>query len=594
MMFKSIKFRLIGLYFVLVLIVLSIVGTFILNRLEFEQIENIKDEMVKSGDSFMGAGSDIFSKDNLDEEEVNKLIKVWSFPTYVSAFVVKGGDFTRIIATSSSMDTKELTNINALNYPLMDPSLLLGSFQGESKELLVEDVNRSSNTLHYAVPIMGKNSEVLGSLYMVASLSSVYSVLGYARSIFISAVAVALAITSVMAYFMASSVTKPIKELTASAKKMSEGNFDQEIEVKGNDEIGKLSKMFNGLNRDLGNTFDRLELERSKLNTIFDYMAEGVLAIDRNRRLVHANPIARNILSLSKNHVGSVVDFSMVNITDIDFKDVSTLSGEVNAQIKDVFYKIKYAPYKSEGKVLGVIVVLQDINEEHRLDVMRREFVANVSHELKTPITTIGSYTETMLDVDMDLESIRNFLRVIDRENNRMARLVTDLLQLSNMDYKETKWNYEVVDTYDFISTNIHSLDMLIKEKHHKVTLDVPMDINSMYVDRHGADQVFRNIFSNALKYTRKGGEINVSAKSEGASVEIIVEDNGIGIQREDLNKIFERFYRVEKSRSREMGGTGLGLSISKEILESMGGRITVESEIGEGTKMTLRFPGVA
>lgn len=593
-MFKSIKFRLIGLYFVLVLIVLSIVGTFILNRLEFEQIDNIKDEMIKSSDSFIGAGSDIFSKDTIDKKEIDKLMDVWSFPSYVSAFVVTGGDSPKIIATSSGVDTKELDHVNALNYPLLDPSLLLGSFQGEKKDLLVEDVNRSSNTLHYATPIIGKNSEVLGSLYMVANLSSVYSVLGYARSIFISAVAVALAITSVMAYFMASSVTNPIKELTASAKKMSEGNFDQEIKVKGNDEIGKLSKMFNGLNRDLGNTFDRLELERSKLNTIFDYMAEGVVAIDRNRRLVHANPIARKILSLSKNHVGSVVDFSMVNIKDIDFKDVSSLSGEVNAQIKDVFYKVKYAPYKSEGRVLGVIVVLQDINEEHRLDVMRREFVANVSHELKTPITTIGSYTETMLDVDMDLDSIRNFLRVIDRENNRMARLVTDLLQLSNMDYKETKWNYEAVDTYDFLSTNINSLDMLIKEKHHKVTLDVPMDINSMYVDRHGADQVFRNIFSNALKYTRKGGEIKVAAKSEGASVEIIVEDNGIGIQREDLNKIFERFYRVEKSRSREMGGTGLGLSIAKEILESMGGRISIESEIGVGTKMTLRFPGVA
>ncbi|WP_308553298.1 ATP-binding protein [uncultured Peptoniphilus sp.] len=593
-MFKSIKFRLIGLYFVLVLIVLSIVGTFILNRLEFEQIDNIKDEMIKSSDSFIRAGSDIFSKDTIDKKEIDKLMDVWSFPSYVSTFVVTGGDSPKIIATSSVVDTKELDRVNALNYPLLDPSLLLGSFQGEKKDLLVEDVNRSSNTLHYATPIIGKNSEVLGSLYMVANLSSVYSVLGYARSIFISAVAVALAITSVMAYFMASSVTNPIKELTASAKKMSEGNFDQEIEVKGNDEIGKLSKMFNGLNRDLGNTFDRLELERSKLNTIFDYMAEGVVAIDRNRRLVHANPIARKILSLSKNHVGSVVDFSMVNIKDIDFKDVSTLSGEVNVQIKDVFYKVKYAPYKSEGRVLGVIVVLQDINEEHRLDVMRREFVANVSHELKTPITTIGSYTETMLDVDMDLDSIRNFLRVIDRENNRMARLVTDLLQLSNMDYKETKWNYEAVDTYDFLSTNINSLDMLIKEKHHKVTLDVPMDINSMYVDRHGADQVFRNIFSNALKYTRKGGEIKVTAKSEGASVEIIVEDNGIGIQREDLNKIFERFYRVEKSRSREMGGTGLGLSIAKEILESMGGRISIESEIGVGTKMTLRFPGVA
>ncbi len=377
-MFKSIKFRLIGLYFVLVLIVLSIVGTFILNRLEFEQIDNIKDEMIKSSDSFIRAGSDIFSKDTIDKKEIDKLMDVWSFPSYVSTFVVTGGDSPKIIATSSVVDTKELDRVNALNYPLLDPSLLLGSFQGEKKDLLVEDVNRSSNTLHYATPIIGKNSEVLGSLYMVANLSSVYSVLGYARSIFISAVAVALAITSVMAYFMASSVTNPIKELTASAKKMSEGNFDQEIEVKGNDEIGKLSKMFNGLNRDLGNTFDRLELERSKLNTIFDYMAEGVVAIDRNRRLVHANPIARKILSLSKNHVGSVVDFSMVNIKDIDFKDVSSLSGEVNTQIKDVFYKVKYAPYKSEGRVLGVIVVLQDINEEHRLDVMRREFVANV------------------------------------------------------------------------------------------------------------------------------------------------------------------------------------------------------------------------
>lgn len=593
MMFKSIRFRLIGLYFVLVLIVLSIVGTFILNRLEFEQIKSIRDEMVKSYDSFFGASYDAFSKDKIDGDEVSKLMKVWSFPSFVSAYVVENEKTPRIIASSLSGENDNLKELNALNYRIIDSSLLLQSFDGESKDLLVNDVNKSKNALHYAFPIKNEKGIVTGAIYMVADLSSVYSVLGYARSIFISAVAVALVVTSFIAFFMATSVTKPIKLLTNSAKKMSEGDFDQVLKVNGDDELGRLSKMFNGLSKELGLTFDRLELERSKLNTIFDYMAEGVLAIDRNKRLIHANPIARNILSISKNHVGSIVDFSIVNIKDIDFYKPSTLSGEVSAEIKGIFYKVKYAPYKSEGRVSGVIVVLQDINEEHRLDLMRREFVANVSHELKTPITTIGSYTETMLGVDMDKDSMRNFLLVIERENNRMARLVTDLLQLSNMDFKETKWNYEVVDTYDFLSSNIVSLDVMIKEKSHKVTLDVPIDVNSMFVDRHGADQVFRNILSNAIKYTRKGGEIKISASSEGANVKIIVEDNGIGISKEDLRKIFDRFYRVEKSRSRDMGGTGLGLSIAKEILISMGGNIKVESKLGEGTKMILSFPGV-
>ncbi|MFQ8697418.1 MAG: sensor histidine kinase [Peptoniphilus harei] len=221
---------------------------------------------------------------------------------------------------------------------------------------------------------------------------------------------------------------------------------------------------------------------------------------------------------------------------------------------------------------------------------MRKEFVANVSHELKTPITTIKSYTETLLDSDLDKDSQRNFLKVIDRENSRMSRIVTDLLYLSNIDYNKDNVSLESIDTYEFIAEAIESQSILIVQKNHKIELNIDMDIKDIYAERNGADQILTNIISNACKYTPENGKIVIDATNKDDLVEIKVADNGIGIPKEDLPRISERFYRVEKGRSRQMGGTGLGLSIASEMIKSFGGSLKIDSVFGEGTTVTLLF----
>ena len=224
------------------------------------------------------------------------------------------------------------------------------------------------------------------------------------------------------------------------------------------------------------------------------------------------------------------------------------------------------------------------------LDIMRKEFVANVSHELKTPITTIKSYTETLLDSDLDKDSQRNFLKVIDRENSRMSRIVTDLLYLSNIDYNKDNVSLESIDTYEFIAEAIESQSILIVQKNHKIELNIDMDIKDIYAERNGADQILTNIISNACKYTPENGKIVIDATNKDDLVEIKVTDNGIGIPKEDLPRISERFYRVEKGRSRQMGGTGLGLSIASEMIKSFGGSLKIDSVFGERTTVTLLF----
>ena len=430
---------------------------------------------------------------------------------------------------------------------------------------------------------------------MTENLNSIYELIGEAKIIISYATVISLLITSILGYFIANSITTPIRDVTRKAREMAKGNFDQRVDVKSNDEIGQLGNMFNYLTDELKNTIAKNDLERSKLNTIFNYMAEGVIAVDRTNKLIHANSIAKNLLSLDDSRINTQINLKKIGLKDINYDIEKSLQGEVLAEIKNHFYKLKYAPYKSDLKENeGLIIVLSDINKEHRLDILRKEFVANVSHELKTPITTIGSYTETLLN-GVAGEDINHFLKVIERENARMARLVSDLLVLSNIDYKKEHLNKESFDCYEFIEEAVESQSLLISQKSHNISIDVPIKIRTIYSDRHGASQILINIISNALKYTKEGGKILIAAENykngKNNFVKISVKDNGIGIPKEDLPMIFERFYRVEKGRSREMGGTGLGLSIANEMIKSLGGSIKISSTLNVGTDVELFFP---
>ena len=567
-----------------------IASTFIIDRLENVQIETATTSMEKTMDTLATTTSAFFKDNNYKTlPQLDQTLKDWGISSEESAYIISSDEIPQIIASTKNISSEDQKDAYSFKY--IEPKLVMDAVKGKNREKIVDYKNEKTVEKHIARPIFSADGKILAIIYMTRNLNSIYSVIDDSKIIITYATIISLITTSILGYFIANSITGPIRNLTKKAKAMAKGNFNQSVEVKSNDEIGELGLMFNFLTKELRETIEKMDLEKSKLNTIFNYMAEGVIAIDRNNKLIHANSIAKKILNISEKDFNREINLKSINLYNIDYKKVETLKGEELTKISDTFYKIKYAPYKSDAFInSGLIIVLQDVNKEHMLDIMRKEFVANVSHELKTPITTIKSYTETLLDSDLDELSQKKFLKVIDRENSRMSRIVTDLLSLSNIDYNRDNLHFVRFDTYEFIDEAIESQSLLITQKKHKIELDIDMDIKDIYADKNGADQILTNIISNACKYTPDFGKISISAKNLDDFVEIKVSDNGIGIPKEDLPRITERFYRVEKGRSRAMGGTGLGLSIANEMIKSLGGSLKVDSIFGEGTSITLLF----
>ena len=590
-MFNSIRFRFISIYFLLVLICMTIVGAFIINRLEVVQIQRVTSQMKQSLDSIENTSAYLSNEDwQSKKDEIYRTINAWQISQSDTIYAIAMVDNKPVIISSTSNAENINTARSALTHKALQPNLILNAFKGNEDETIVIGGIDELNAKHLVKPIFSSSGHIQGILYMTSNLSEVYDVVDKARSILTYATLIALVITSILGYFIAKSITEPIRTVTKKASLMAKGDFNQRVDVKSNDEIGNLGHMFNYLTKELNKTISQTELEKSKLNTIFNYMAEGVLAINNENKLIHANPIARKILNLDENFENRFFDLSKLNIF-VDYAKLESLEGESELEIDNKFYKIKYAPYRLKNySDLGIIIVFQDITKEHNLDNMRKDFVANVSHELKTPITSIKTYSETLLDQsNLNPQEIK-FLEVINNESNRMSNLVTDLLQLSDIDYGSYKIKKESIDTYEAISLALDHLDLLIRNKHHKIILDVDMDIKNILADRNSLDRVLINIISNAIKYTKPFGVIKIAAYSDFKNVYISVSDNGIGIPKKDLDLIFERFYRVEKSRSREMGGTGLGLSIARDLTKSMGGDLKLESKFGIGTDVYLSF----
>ncbi len=267
-------------------------------------------------------------------------------------------------------------------------------------------------------------------------------------------------------------------------------------------------------------------------------------------------------------------------------------STEQRIQVDEKYVNVYFAPFKDEKELPnGVIAVIQDITEHVKLDNMQQEFVADVSHELKTPITSIMGYADTLLEGGFDEETKTKFLNVIASESRRMARLVTDLLTLSRYDNKKTATNKETFDLGELVKKSQEKLAIEIKKKEHDVKCFVTADVPPVYAVKDDIERVVLNILTNSIKYTKDGGEIKIYVGFVYTDAYIKIIDNGIGIPEEDLTRIFERFYRVDKARTRELGGTGLGLSIAKEILDKNGGSIDIKSEVGKGTEVVIRIP---
>ena len=343
--------------------------------------------------------------------------------------------------------------------------------------------------------------------------------------------------------------------------------------------------------RGSGVTNDDLDIN----NSVFLHMTDGIIAFDRTGNVILINPAAKKMMNISQENSTFDEIFGKLHM-NINLEKIIYLENWTNTeerlQIDDRFLNVYFAPFKKENdKTVGVIAVLQDITEHVKLDNMRKEFIADVSHELKTPITSIMGYADTLLEEEYDKETQSKFLSVIASEARRMAKLVTDLLTLSKNDSNKNVVKKEQFDLGELVKKCQDKLAIEIKKKNHNVNCFVTADVPPVYADKDGIERVVLNILSNAIKYTPDNGIIKVYVGFVYNDAYIKVIDNGIGIPEEDLDRIFERFYRVDKARSRELGGTGLGLSIAKEILDRNKGSIDIKSKVGEGTEVVIRIP---
>lgn len=335
--------------------------------------------------------------------------------------------------------------------------------------------------------------------------------------------------------------------------------------------------------------------QKNQLETILLHMTDGMIAFNREGEIILINPAAKKLLSIRPEDNTFNDIFKKFNL-NINMEKIIYLenwtSTEQRIEVEDKYVNVFFAPFKdSSDRPEGVIAVIQDITEHVKLDNMQKELVADVSHELKTPITSIMGYADTLLEGEYDKETQDKFLNVIATEARRMAKLVTDLLTLSRYDNNKKATQKESFDLGELVRKCQDKLAIEIKKKNHTVNSFVTADVPPVYADKYDIERVVLNILTNSIKYTPDGGEIKIYVGFVYNDAYIKIFDNGIGIPEEDLTRIFERFYRVDKARTREMGGTGLGLSIAKEILDKNGGSIDIKSVVGQGTEVVIKIP---
>ena len=449
-----------------------------------------------------------------------------------------------------------------------------------------------SSYMDLAVPIDGGSNHYI--VYILDNKLTVDALTSQLLAIILRSLVLGLVVCVILAFLLAQILITPIRALTTGTRQVAAGDFSQKLEVTSRDEIGTLTRNFNHMSQVLQNTISEVENERNKLSTLFLHMTDGVVAFGPTGLMIHCNPAATKMLA---RNLDPTVTFDSVFGEDAEFQKLLTLKRseylECQKRAGDRELELFMAPFSSDQSVGGAMVVIHDVTEQRKSEQTRREFVANVSHELRTPLTNVKSYAETILSAGDDLppELRNNFLGVIVSEADRMTRIVKDLLTLTKFDYGKMEMN---ISRFSFAEAvqNVHKAVALDAQNHgHTLTLDCPDDLPSVDGDRERIEQVIMNIVSNAIKYTADGGIISMTAGTTGKYVYVKVSDNGVGIPEKDLPRLFERFYRVDKARSRESGGTGLGLSIAKEILNQHKGDIRIESVYGEGTDVTITLP---
>ena len=576
---RSLRMKLVMILVILILALMTVIGAFLINGVGNFYISEFYVQMEQTfSQDFISQLQRLAQQSQDAPREMKELLMAQSgLGIDISGRNVYILSPTGDVLTASDQETSVEVTAN-----------ILTAMNGE----IGQDSSITSSYMDLAVPIKTENGSYI--VYVRDNKATVDKLTGQVLNIILQALALGLVICLVLSFLLAQILITPIRALTIGTRQVAAGDFSQRLEVTSRDEIGVLTRNFNYMSQVLRDTLSEVENERNKLSTLFLHMTDGVVAFSPAGLVIHSNPAASQMLSRSMDPTTSFQDLFA---EDAAFDQILTLKRpqylETQKTVGERELELFMAPYSADQAPGGVMVVIHDVTEQRRSEQARREFVANVSHELRTPLTNIKSYAETVIAAGDELppELHNNFMGVIVSEADRMTRIVQDLLTLSKIDYGKMEMN---VSRFSFSKAvrSVYEAVALNAESHgHTLTFSCEENMPDVDGDRERIEQVIMNIVSNAIKYTPDGGKIAITAATSGRNVFVRISDNGIGIPEKDLPRLFERFYRVDKARSRESGGTGLGLSIAKEILNQHKGDIRIESVYGEGTDVTITLP---
>ena len=573
---------------------MQIIGLYFTNSLEKELTQTFKNNISQYAKQIEINIEKVYDEDNAinAQKEVQNLLNEYANRQEIEE--IRFIDKDQIIMATSKQSTRSLINQKA-NDNSIQKALSLGEIN--SHTVLKDYGNGKQRVWVYNLPVKTSNDGTIGDVYIEADINHVYNQLININQIFIVGTGISLLITVILGFFIARTITKPITDMRNQTVEMSKGNYTQRVKIYGNDEIGELALAFNNLSKRVQEAQANTESEKRRLDSVITHMSDGIIATDRRGRVRIVNDMALTMMGTMKediigDHMLKVLkleeDFSLDEIqenNDSFLLDINENEG--------IIARVNFSTIVQEtGFVTAYIAVIHDVTEQQQVERERREFVANVSHELRTPLTSMNSYIEALESgAWKDGELAPQFLSVTREETERMIRLVNDLLQLSKMDNESEQITKEIVDFNMFINKIINRHEMSAKDT--TFVREVPTETIFTEIDPDKMTQVFDNVITNAMKYSRgdKRVEFHVKQNTLYNRMTIRVKDNGIGIPINKVDKIFDRFYRVDKARTRKMGGTGLGLAISKEIVEAHNGRIWANSVEGQGTSIFITLP---
>ena len=600
--YQSIKFKIALVFALMLMLTLECVGAVFVRQLEHQNLNTFKQTIELPS----------YVDNSLSEQLVNtnhkkanqKIRKILAEVNNNNISEIRVIDSQGVVRGTSNFD-----NRNMIGQKTTEQMVKATLVNNRSH---TENVYDNSNHTRYYVNIIplvdNSNNNVVGVVYLRASLESVYSNINSITLIYLSAALITIVIGLLLAIIISQEITRPIEEMRKQTLRIARGDFSGLVRVMGNDELGQLAGAVNNLSVRVEEAQESSDSERRRLDSVLSHMSDGVLATDRRGNVTIVNNMALQLLGVE--HDDELIGKSIIDVLDIrhDYTVRQLVNSEQKEMILDMsnsgsnlILNAYFSPIQREsGFVSGLVCVLHDVTSQQKEEQERKEFVSNVSHELRTPLTSVKSYVEALSDgAWQDKEIAPQFLKVVQDETERMIRMINDLLSLSRMDAGTTKLNLEYVNINELFNYILNRFDMIIKKeedpKKKKYTIERFFTKKDLWVeiDTDKFTQVIDNIMNNAIKYSPDGGVITARLLETHNHVIMSISDQGLGIPRKDLSHIFDRFFRVDKARSRKQGGTGLGLAISKEVVNMLGGQIWVDSVEGKGSTFYISLPYV-